>query len=71
MGEIVGLVEDLVSDQDPQNELYLDDPAKELHLGDLESWVHFGDLKCGFYQDDSRGSKPIDVVLCWMVLDES
>ena len=42
-----------------------------LYLGDLESWVYFGDLKCGFYQEDSWGSKPIDVVLCWMVLDES
>ncbi len=41
-----------------------------LYLGDLESWVYFGDLKCGFYQDSWR-SQPIDVVLCWMVLDES
>ena len=36
-GEIVGLVEDLVSDQDPQNEFYLDDPAKELYLGDPQN----------------------------------
>ena len=38
-----------------------------LYLEDLESWVYFGDLKC--YH--SWGSQPIDVVLCWMVLDGS
>ena len=36
-GEIVGLVEDLMSDQDPQNEFVLDDPTKELYLGDQQN----------------------------------
>ncbi len=31
------MVEDLVSDQDPQNELDLDDPTKELYLGDQQN----------------------------------
>ena len=36
-GEIVNLVEDLLKNQDPQNELYLDDTAKELYLGDPQN----------------------------------
>ena len=52
------------------NELSLGDFVSWFYFGDLEIWVYFGDLKCGFYQD-SWGSQPIDVVLCWMVLDDS
>uniref|UniRef100_UPI00358F577C uncharacterized protein n=1 Tax=Myxine glutinosa TaxID=7769 RepID=UPI00358F577C len=45
--EVIFLFEDILNNQDPQNEFYLDDPAKELYLGDPQN------PEKEFYHDDT------------------
>uniref|UniRef100_UPI00358F77DC uncharacterized protein n=1 Tax=Myxine glutinosa TaxID=7769 RepID=UPI00358F77DC len=67
---MIDLFEDLLNNQDPQNEFYLDDPAKELYLGDSLNLgktnyeVCRDGSNCGAYLGDSLNLGKTNYEVC-------